>query len=104
MESILYMVFENGLYWHEGTSYKFCQLYGKNKSIHKVRVIENKEGKSKYWAVWEYERNGFVNIWPNKGQTTMCYPYGIEPVEKQGEGKLCNVDIEFIESVTENRK
>jgi hypothetical protein len=96
MESILYMVYLGGLYWHEGTDPRLCRLYGKDKVIHKVRVTE---GESQYWGFWDNEIGRFINIWPSRGQVTMCYPYGTDILEAEGRGKVVNVKVEYLQTI-----
>lgn len=97
--TVCYMIYSKNKYWHEGNSPFFCKLFHMDGEIHKVEITENNDDSPKYYAFWDNSRNRFINVWYTRSLVEMCYPYGTKVLEKNGEGKLMGVDINFLEKV-----
>lgn len=74
---------------------KFCGEY----PIFKVEISEDQTGQSRYWGVWNKDKQSFSMIWPSLQQVRICSPDGFDNFEKRGEGKVVCLDIKVIEEM-----
>ena len=68
-----------------------------DKPVHKVLIEETQETPDCYWAWWDNERQEFMFTAHFKDMVRICFPYGVEICEEQGEGHLSPVKITILE-------
>ena len=60
--------------------------------------------KQKMWAWYNYRDSLFWHIYPQRFLVEMCSPDGYKSAEKNGEGKIVEVEVRTIEAHEGNKR
>lgn len=72
---------------------KSTRLYDDTLPVHEVAVEECVEEPGCYFAWWDAATERFDFVYPERGMTEMCFPYGTKAESERGRGQLLPVRV-----------
>ena len=83
---------------------KSVQMCRDQKSWDEIPILETEVSQGtdtpeSYWGWWDDNRKRWELVFPRKFLVEMCFPYGTDPEELVGRGKLLPVNIKILRRV-----
>jgi hypothetical protein len=78
---------------------KMCRGPNDARPILEAEVSEGTDTPDTYWGWWEKDKGEFLFVYTRKLLVEICFPYGVEPEEARGRGKLLPVNIKILRTV-----